>query len=406
MTRRTLCRYGAQIGPFWGWRTATADAAQVPQRPADRMAYWMIQRRGANHSPGRFRPSVFQAASEAGIQFLRLNLDGVPSSERDFLIGNADAYKAIPPADLAQLRLMLDAAEKHGVKVVLSMFSLPGCRCKKDVSDASDGRIWREEKFQAQSFAFWRDLVRQIKSHPAIVAYNPLNEPHPDREYGFENPKDPKFSRWLGSIRGTTPDLDRFNRQMVAAIRQEDPDTPIILDGWFYAGPEAFQHNQPVADDRILYALHNLGPWIFTAFRINKGRFAYPARMPEGNGKVAAWTIENLKPMVAPVTEFATRNRIPPHRIIASEFWCDRRVEGAAAYMEDEVRIYNAHGWHWAFYSFRSTGSWTGLDYEIPPQAGLGKLYEAEKRGDDLEPFKPRAANPAWAMLQRELKRR
>src|SRR6185503_2178520 len=159
---------------------------------------------------------------------------------------------------------------KRGIKVVLTMFSLPGARAKKDVSDRSDGRIWRDEKYQEQGFAFWRDLARQLKDHPAIVAYNPLNEPHPDREFGFDSPSAPGFAKWLTGIRGTTPDLDHFNRRMVAAIREADPETPIILDGWFYEDPGGFRYNLPVSDQRTLYALHNLGPWNFTTFRINQ----------------------------------------------------------------------------------------------------------------------------------------
>jgi aryl-phospho-beta-D-glucosidase BglC (GH1 family) len=390
------------------WIALVPIAVYSPPAPAavtDKMAYWSVQRRGANYGGTRLRPDVFEAAAGKGIEFLRLHPDEMRPAERDFLIGNADAFTSINEADLTQLRSVLDEAEKHGVKIVLTMFSLPGHRAKKDVSDASDGRIWRQETFQEQAFAFWRELARRLKNHPAIVAYNPLNEPHPDREFGFEDAEAPAFAKWLAGVRGTAADLDRFNRKMVAAIREADPDTPIILDGWFYADASGFRHNVPVSDNRTLYALHNLGPWNYTTFRINKGQFAYPAKMPAGKSGTAVWSISNLKAIVAPVEAFAARYQIPPQRIIASEFWCDRRVEGAAAYMADELRIYDERGWHWAFYAFRGEGSWTGLDYEIPLNAPLGKLWEAEKRGEDLEPLKPRRDNPVWQVIQRELKR-
>jgi hypothetical protein len=126
--------------------------------------------------------------------------------------------------------------------------------------------------------------------------------------------------------------------------------------------------------------------------------------MPAGKDKTAAWTIDNLKVIVQPVEAFAARYKVSPNRIIASEFLCDRRVEGAAAYLADELRIYNERGWHWAFYGYRGEGSWTGLDFEIPPNAPLGKMWEAEKRGEDLEPLKPRRNNPIWQVLQSGLK--
>src|SRR5258706_14650720 len=99
------------------------------------------------------------------------------------------------------------------------MFSLPGCRGKKDVSDSSDGRLWREEKYQEQAFAFWRDLARRLMNHSAIVAYNPLNEPHPDREFGFDSPGDPGFTKWRAGIHGTNPPLHRLHQKVTGAIQ-------------------------------------------------------------------------------------------------------------------------------------------------------------------------------------------
>jgi endoglucanase len=326
-------------------------------------------------------------------------------AQRDFLLGNADDYRGINEADLRQLRTILDQAHKHGLKIVLVMFSLPGARAKNDVSDPIDGRIWRDERFQEQAFAFWRDLARELKNHPAIVAYNPLNEPHPEREFGLFS-DDARFRKWLAAVRGTTADVDRFNRRMVAAIREVDRDVPIVLDGWFYADPAGFAHNLPVEDSRVLYALHNLGPWAFTTFRINKSRFAYPDRMPGPDDTTGPWTVENLRAIVKPVEAFAERHRIPAHRIIASEFLCDRRVAGAARYLADEISIYNERGWHWAFYSFRSEGAWTGLDFEIPPNAKVAHLWAAQARGEDLEPLKPRRGSPLWTVIERALKRR
>src|ERR1044072_4085026 len=70
-----------------------------PQVPAAKMAYWSIQRRGANYGGARFRPDVFEAAANKGIEFLRLHPDTMPPAQRDFLIGDADAFTAIDEAD-------------------------------------------------------------------------------------------------------------------------------------------------------------------------------------------------------------------------------------------------------------------------------------------------------------------
>lgn len=383
-----------------------APAAAAP--PAGRMGFWSEPRRGANGGPTRVRPEWFAAAAAAGIEFVRLRPDQLPASGRDFLIGDADHYRGLPERDVALLRAVLDHAHAAGLDVVLTMFSLPGCRWRQHNHGRDDHRLWRDEAHQRQALRFWRDLAARLRDHPAIVAWNPLNEPHPERAAGIHSPRDPAFAAWHRRIEGTTFDVNRFNRRMVAAIREVDPDTPILLDGWFHADPAGFAFNQAVADSKTLYALHNLGPWEFAAHRVNQGRFAYPERMPSRRGAgTARWTRDSLRAVVGPVRDFARRHRLPPHRIVASEFWCDRRVEGAAAYLEDEIRIFEEAGWHWAFYEFRPEGGFTGLDYEVPADARFGERYWTDaEAGKDVEAMKPRGETPIWTMLRRELARR
>ena len=118
-----------------------------------------------------------------------------------------------------------------------------------------------------------------------------------------------------------------------------------------------------------------------------------------------AWTIEDLEALVQPVVDFQARHDLPSRRIVASEFWVDRRVEGAASYLEDVIGIHDQRGWHWAFYAFRGEGAWTGLDYEVAPDARFGAAYwEAAERGEDVEHLKPRGDNPLWRAIRKGLR--
>ena len=41
--------------------------------------------------------------------------------------------------------------------------------------------LWKDFKYHKQAASFWKDLAKALKNHPAIVGYNILNEPCPER---------------------------------------------------------------------------------------------------------------------------------------------------------------------------------------------------------------------------------
>jgi len=380
-----------------------AALAAAPSTPArfdpHAIDYWSVPRRGANCQNRRVTPEYWRAARQARIEFIRLIPDEWPTRSRDFLIGNADAFDSLDRRDLGTLRRTLDEAHAAGVSVVLTCFSLPGARWRQLNGDRDDARLWTQEGFRGQALSFWRQLATELRGHPAIVAFNPLNEPHPERAFGMEDPDSATFADWYRAHRGTPADLNDFNRDMVAAIRSADPTTPILLDGWFYASPRGLMFLEPVADSAVLYAFHDYGPWQYVTFRINRGRFVYPTRMPEG------WTPETHANLMRGVEAWATRHGIPRSRIVAAEFGVDRRVGGARECLSDAIESFERHGWHWAFYSYRDDGDWGGLDYELGTSPLGAAYWKAVEAGADPEKLKRRGPNPLWNVLAKALNR-
>jgi hypothetical protein len=377
--------------------------AASPAAGGDALGFWAGQRKGANCQNRRVPREYWRAATAAGLEFVRLLPDGMPSRSRDFLIGDADRFTALDEADLKALTAALDEAHAAGVKVVLAPISLPGARWKQRNGDKDDTRLWQDAAFQEQAAAFWRSLAARLAGHPALAAYNPLNEPHPERAFGFEDAEGEGFRAWRAKAKGTPADLDAFNRRIVGAIRAGDRATPILLDGWAYASPNGLAELEPVSGDGILYAFHIYDPWDYTTFRVNRGRYAYPDRMPGPDGTTKRWDKDALRARVAPVVRWARQHGVANSRIVAAEFGVDRRVGGAAAYLADLVDVLNEGGWHWAFYSFRSDGDWTGLDYELGTDRIDPRIWDAETRGEDPERYKRRHDNPLWQVLRREL---
>ncbi len=370
----------------------------------DKMVFWDTQRKGANGGGGANHQEWFQAASELGLEYIRLSPATWKAARRDFLIGDADQYKGIPKPDLEKLLHVLDIANRYGVKIVLTMFSLPGQRFRQHNDYQFDYRIWTDERYQTQALQFWKDLAGKLKDHPAIVAYNPLNEPHPARKDGFESGRD-GFHEWLDENREGTADLNRFNRRVVKAIREVDPHTPILLDCCFHATPEGMQYMQPLKEKNILYSFHFYEPWIFVTYRINKSRFSYPSKMPVGSSdKTKPWTIETLNRRFQTPIVWAKRHHIPSNRIVVGEFGCDRRVAGAKEYLRDLIEKFNHHRWHWAFYSFRAH-DWDGLDYELGTEKLGWKYWQAREEGKSHEELIQRRDNPLFDVIKNEFVR-
>jgi hypothetical protein len=198
-------------------------------------------------------------------------------------------------------------------------------------------------------------------------------------------------------MRGTARDLDGFYRHVIAAIRAVDPDTPIMLDGGWYAQPMGVRCLTPMADPNILYAMHMYEPYGYTTFRLNRGRLTYPG-MLEYADQSEMWDAARIAAHQQPMIDWADQNGVARDRIVLAEFGCDRRVSGCAAYLNDVIAAAEANRIHWAFYAFREDG-WDALDYELGTGPTPPGFYDDARRRDV-----PRPPNPMTDALRRGLR--
>ncbi len=160
---------------------------------AEKMDFWLNPQHGGN-SFNRIPPNqaYFKALHDYGASWVRLSWDKWPKQDRDFLIGNADDYQGLMPEDLATLKKVLDHAQAAGIKVVITPLSLPGMRWSQNNGGKFDDRLWQDKKYWQQSARFWRDLASALKDYPAIVAYNIINEPAPEKMSDLAEHASPK----------------------------------------------------------------------------------------------------------------------------------------------------------------------------------------------------------------------
>jgi hypothetical protein len=360
--------------------------------------WWNVQRRGGNSFNGAPPDEgYFNALAGYGGQWVRLTYDKWKPERRDFLIGSADRYEGLVESDLATLRATLDRAHAAGLKVVIAPLSLPGNRWKQGNGGVYDGRLWADKAWWLQTQAFWRDLANALKGHSAIAGYNIINEPTPEMGHGLAEHPDPETAKaWYATHRGTAQDLPLFYEGVIAAIRQVDPDTPIMLDDGWYGAADAFAYwPGPLDDPALLYAFHMYEPYGATSGPNLKRnpRFTYPGTI---YGKT--WDAAVVAAYIGQPLAWADAHGIPRNRMVAGEFGCMRQLPFCPTYLDDVLNVLEPAGVHWAFYSFRED-VWDGMDYELGggrPPPGYWDAPDEAKRGPtpQFEPIMRRLQPP------------
>lgn len=378
--------------------------ASAPVTAADLIDFWNTPRHGGN-SFNRLPPdqAYFDALRAYGASWVRLSYDKWKPAQRDFLLGNADRYEQLPAADLKQLRDTLDRAHRAGLKVVIAPLSLPGMRWSQNNQGQFDDRLWQGNGYARQAVSFWRDLARALEDHPAIAAYNLVNEPAPEKFGGLaEHASAERMQQWYAHARSGARDLPALYTQLIAAIREVDAKTPIMVDAGWYASADAFGYWQvPLQDDRVLYSVHMYEPYSATSAPnlSRKVPIDYPGLAPFA-GEIQQWDAERVRQYLELPLAWMERMKLPRSRLVVGEFGCMRRLPGCSEYLEDVLSVMDRHRLHWAFYSFRED-NWDGMDYELGSAKVPWRYWQAIEQGAP-DPL-PRKATVEFEPIRRRL---
>lgn len=371
---------------------------------AEAIAFWDQPQRGANSFNGKAPDEAyFRALRTYGATWVRLAYDKWPSTGRDFLLRNADDYERLDAADLETLLNAIDRAHAAGLKVVVAPLSLPGARWRQLNGNKLDDRLWTNKVYWEQSAGFWRDLAIALRGHPAVVAYNLLNEPSPERLGGLEEGAAPEIKQaWYARHRGSARDLQAFYALLIQAIRAVDEHTPIMVDSGFHAAASAYRYwPVPFEDSSVLYAYHMYEPWVATSARNLKREkpYVYPGVVPFGD-REEHWNAERVAEELRQPLDWAREHGVPRTRLVAAEFGCMRRWESCPRYLDDVLSVLEADGVHWAFYAFRED-VWEGMDYELGAEKVPWQYWDAVEAGQTYE--LQRGPNPVFEPISKRL---
>jgi len=189
--------------------------------------------------------------------------------------------------------------------------------------------------------AKWRELAERYKNDPTVWAYDIANEPI-------------DYTAW-------TPNNLNWNElaeQIAIAIREVDPEKPIVVSSANHATIDAFQWLRPVRAGKVIYQFHYYMPYSYTHQLVTPlapNAFSYPGWI-DG----AYWDANKIEASIQPIVQFQNRHKVP---IYIGEFSVARWAPNGAQYLDDVISAFERHGWDWAYWIFRTASVW---NLEIP----------------------------------------
>jgi hypothetical protein len=256
-------------------------------------------------------------------------------------------YQADPTA-LAYLDDLIGWAEEVGLYVVIHFRTGPG-RNEGAILLEGDALfdVWNDQAAHDAWVEMWRFTAERYRDNPVVVGYDLMVEPHPNTLIDPDGKREPPEVQ--AQVAGTLLDWNAFAAEITAAIREVDPDTPIIVNSISWASAEWFSVLQPTGDPRTVYSLHAYDPDVYIIQDEGEATISYPD-VVEDYGEVVnfdrAWLEENYRP----VREFAQQHNVP---IYVGEFGVLRWVPDAAAFLRDQTDLFEQYGWNYAVYAWR-----------------------------------------------------
>jgi hypothetical protein len=336
--------------------------------PFDKMSLWTegTQLRGANIWQRRVYPEL------DGTEFLGEGPFGPPYTQADFdrlatlganyinlsiegLYSQTPPYRLDPQAE-THLDKLLEMAGKADLFAVISFRTGPG---RSDFTFYRDGAgvwfdpkyliewVWEEQEAQDGWVEMWRYTAERYRDNPIVAGYDLMVEPNSsDVVFGLYDPE-----QFYARYADTPYDWNPLAARITAAIREVDSDTPILIGGNGWGLANWLAYTQLVDDDRAIYTAHQYEPHIYTHQEPDDLSRTYPGMFDIDYDGVddtfdMAWLEAYLYETIG---AFQEEHRVP---VAVNEYGLTRWTPNAAAFMDDQMAIFEALGVNYAVWAF------------------------------------------------------
>lgn len=256
--------------------------------------------------------SVANLADAWGANLVRLQFRAARDAE------TMDEWFAGLEKRLDWVQEVADRCGRHGMKVILDLHGGPNCKETKHAANVVPADYDSGDLRRA-----WRMIATRFKDHPAVYAYDILNEPSAAPE------------TWR-----------RVSLEVMAEVRRIDPRTPFMIESvaHWYEG------------ENVVYSPHFYAPHALTHFGVgglsNQVRWSYP-----GYVDGVYWDRERMRVALKPWIDFQRAH--PEARICVGEFSCILWTKGADRWIRDAISVFEEYGWDWCYHAYREWPPWS-----------------------------------------------
>lgn len=257
-------------------------------------------------------------AEELGGNLLRWQfLHGGPESFK-----SAEEYLTWGRARIRELQEKLPFFRKYNIRFVIDLHRGAG-----QVNAINNNLNLWEKAQQDAMIQLWREIALAFKDEPLVYGYDLLNEPN-DKNY---------------DVRSGALDRERLYEAMAKAVREIDPETPVIFQ-------ESYQFNAFDIPNAI-YSPHTYEPGEYTHQGVihNLDPLKYP-------DPAKGWDRAFLKRMAQPIRDFQLKYNV---RIYVGEFGCVAWAKGSEQWFKDWISIFEEYNWDWTYHAYREALLWS-----------------------------------------------
>lgn len=332
----------------------------------DKFSLWSdeTQLRGANIWQRIVVPDLdgpdFLGSGHVGPPFTQSDFDRLAALGANYVnISHPGLFTQDPPYELDELVQdnldgLLAMAAAADLFAVISFRTGPG---RSDFTFYSDGAgewfdenllddsVWVEQAAQDAWVEMWRYTAERYRDNPIVVGYDLMVEPNsPGVFFDIYEP-----TEFYPAYAGTLYDWNQFYPRILAAIREVDTDTPILVSATGWSEIQWLPYLHMTNDPRTVYTFHQYTPHDYTHQSPPLTR-TYPGVFDlDYDGREDTFDRAWLDGLLSMMDEFKAEHGVP---LAVNEYGVIRWEPGAAAFMDDQMALFEERGINYALWAF------------------------------------------------------